>query len=80
MLLIQDTHTKRSLNKYFASLCDPLGLLNHDIFKLKILFQKFCKVGISWDQTTPQELVCEWEHIFEDTMNCLNGCYQEVEC
>ena len=59
MLLIQDTPTKRSLNKYSASLCDPLGLLNHDIFKLKILFQKFCKVGISWDQTTPQESVCE---------------------
>ena len=65
MLLIQDTSTKRSLIKYFTSLYDPLGLLNPYIVKLKILFQKVCKVGISLDQTIPHELVCEWEQIFE---------------
>ena len=70
MLLIQGTPTKRSVIKYFVSLDDPLGLLNPYTVKLKILFQKVCKVGISWDQTIPHELVCEWEHIFEDTMNC----------
>ena len=70
MLLIQDTPTKWSLIKYFASLYDPLGLLNPYIVKLKSLFQKVCKLGISWDQTISQELVCEWEKIFEDNMNC----------
>ena len=70
MLSIQDTPIKRSLIKYFASLYDPLGLLNPYIVKLEILFQKVCKVGISLDQTIPQELVCKWEQIFEDTMNC----------
>ena len=63
MLLIQDTATKWSLIKYFASLYDPLGLLNPYIVKLKILFQNVCKVDISWDQTIPQELVCEREQI-----------------
>ena len=67
MLLIQDTSTKLSLIKYFASLYDPLGLLNPYIAKLKILSQKVCKVDISWDQTIPQELVGEWEQMFEDT-------------
>ena len=67
MLLIQDTSTKLSLIKYFASLYDPLGLLNPYIAKLKILFQKVCKVDISWDQTIPQELVGEWDQMFEDT-------------
>ena len=66
MLLIQDTPAKLSLIKYFTSLYDPLGLLNSYIAKLKILFQKVCKVDVSWDQTIPQELVCEWEQIFED--------------
>ena len=70
ILLTQDTPTKRSLIKYFASLYDPLELLNPCIVKLKILFQKACKVGISWDQTIPQELLYEWEQIFEDTRNC----------
>ena len=51
MLSIQDTPIKRSLIKYFASLYDPLGLLNPYIAKLK----------------TPQELVGEWEQMFEDT-------------
>ena len=44
MLLIQDTPTKCSLIKYFASLYGPLGLLNPYIVKLKILFQHVCKV------------------------------------
>ena len=45
-------------------------MLNPYIAKLKIVFQKVCKVGISRDQTILQELVCEWDQIFEDTMNC----------
>ena len=44
MLSIQDTPIKRSLIKYFASLYDPLGLLNPYIVKLKILFKKVCEV------------------------------------
>ena len=70
ILLIQDTPIKQLLIKYFTSLYNPLGLFNPYLVKWKILFQKVCKVGISWDQTIPQELVCEWEQIFEDTMNC----------
>ena len=70
MLLIQDPPTKRSLVKYFAFLYDPLELLNPYIAKLKIVFQKVCKVGIPKDQTFLQELVCEWDQIFEYTMNC----------
>ena len=65
MLLVQDPSTNWSLIKYFASLYDPLGLFNPYIVQLKILFQKVCKVGISWDQTIPLELICEWEQILE---------------
>ena len=50
MLLIQDPSTNRSLVKYSTSLYDPLGLFNPYIVHLKVLFQKVCKVGISWDQ------------------------------
>ena len=34
--------TKRQLIQFFASLYDPLGLLNRYVVKLKILFQKVC--------------------------------------
>lgn len=70
MLLIQDPPTKLLLIKYFNSLHDSLRLLNLYIVRLKKKSQKVCKVGISWNQTIPQELVCEWNKLFEDTTNC----------
>ena len=41
--------TKRELLKRIASVFDPVGILSPAVVPLKILFQKMCKKGSSWD-------------------------------
>ena len=53
MLLILDPPTNRLLIKILSFFYDLLELLNSYIAELTVLFQKVCKVGISWDQTIP---------------------------
>ena len=45
----QDVVTKRELLKRISLIFDPVGILSSAVVPLKILFQKMCKEGSSWD-------------------------------
>ena len=62
--------TKRQLIQFFASIYDPLGLLNPFVVKLKILFQKVCIANINWDSVLYDDLLVEWTLIRNDLLTC----------
>ena len=62
--------TKRQLIQFFASIYDPLGLLNPFVVKLKILFQQVCNRKIAWDSFLTDDLLDTWTLIRNDLLSC----------
>ena len=52
--------TKRELLKKIASIFDPVGILSPAVAPLKILFQRMCKEGGSWDDDVNEECKAVW--------------------
>ena len=48
--------TKRNFLKVLAMFYDPIGFLQPIIINLKIVFQKLCKLKLSWDEDIPEDL------------------------
>ena len=53
--------TKRELLKRIASIFDPVGILQAAVVSLKILFQKTCKEGSSWNDDINDECKAVWK-------------------
>ena len=51
----EDVVTKRELLKRIASIFDPAEILTPAAVPLKILFQRMCKEGSSWDDDINDE-------------------------
>ena len=58
--------TKRELLRFIASIFDPLGLINHFVFRLKLLFQSTCIEHFQWDDKLSGEFLKEWTLILQD--------------
>ncbi|KAH8265101.1 hypothetical protein KR026_007636, partial [Drosophila bipectinata] len=52
--------TRRIVLSSVARLYDPLGLVGPVISKAKIFLQKLCREKLSWDESLPQALHCDW--------------------
>ena len=59
--------TKRNVFKVLAMFYDPIGFLQPIIINLKIIFQKLCKLKLSWDEDISKDLRREWLEI----LHCL---------
>ena len=57
------------VNMYVASIYDPVGFLAPSVLTGKIILQKMCKKGLSWDDELPNELRPRWEKWKADIMN-----------
>ena len=57
----EDVATKRELLKKIVSVFDPVGILSPAVVPLKILFQKICKEGSSWDDYINNECKAVWK-------------------
>ena len=57
----EDVATKRELLKKIVSVFDPVGILSPAVVPLKILFQKMCKEGSSWDDDINDECKAVWK-------------------
>ena len=53
--------TKRELLNRIASIFDPVGILSPAVVPLKILFQRMCKEGGSWDDDINDEFKAVWK-------------------
>ena len=61
--LLKMLRTKRELLNRVASIFDPVGILPSAVVLLKILFQKICKEGSSWDDDIKDECKVVWKKI-----------------
>ena len=52
--------TKRNVLKVAASVYDPLGILSHQVVKMKVLLQEACRLQYAWDRPLPDELDRIW--------------------
>ena len=52
--------TKRNILKILAIFYDPIRFLQLVIIDMKIIFQKFCQLKLSWDEDISEELNREW--------------------
>lgn len=57
---LDQTCTKRSILSELARIFDPLGFLSPITIQAKSLIQKLWVLGVSWDQTPPDEIVRAW--------------------
>ena len=57
----EDVVTKKKLLKRIASIFDPVGILSPAVLPLKILFQRMCKEGGSWDDDINNEFKAVWK-------------------
>ena len=57
----EDVVTKRELLKRIASIFDPAGILSPAVVPLKILLQRMCKEGGSWDDDINDEFKAVWK-------------------
>lgn len=58
--------TKRSMLSLIARIFDPLGLLAPTIFFAKQILQRVWKLGVSWDEQFPTDIVNEWKIFVAD--------------
>ena len=58
--------TKRELIQFFASIYDPLGLINPFIVSFKCLFQKVYISKVNWDAILPRGILKVWHNIILD--------------
>lgn len=58
--------TKRSILSTVASLYDPNGWVTPVIFRAKLLLQKLWLLKLGWDDSIPDEIHMEWQHISND--------------
>lgn len=56
--------TKRNILKILAMFYDPVRFLQLIIIDMKIIFQKFCQLKLSWDELIPENLKGEWLEVF----------------
>ena len=68
--LIVTKPTKREFIQFFASIYDPLGLINPFVVLFKCLFQKLCVLKIGWDEFLPDEVLKIWSNIILDLDSC----------
>ena len=52
--------TKRELLRATAQIFDPLGLVSPFVLIPKLLFQKVCRLKLSWDEPLPREIAERW--------------------
>ena len=57
--------TKRNVLNVLAMFYDPIGFLQPIIINLKIIFQKLCKLKLSWDEYIPEDLKEEWLEVWK---------------
>ena len=58
--------TKRDFIQFFASIYDPIGLINSVVVSFKCLFQKVCISEINWDAILPPDILKVWHNIILD--------------
>eukprot|EP00794_Sanderia_malayensis_P017865 gene17865-19646_t len=68
----EQTVTKRLVLSTLSRFYDPLGLSSPVILSLKQLFQKVCKLKISWDAPLPKDFVDIWNSIISSNLNNSN--------
>ena len=56
-----DVVTKSELLKRIASIFDPVGILSPTVVPSKILFQRMCKEGGSWDNDINDKCKAVWK-------------------
>ena len=63
------TVTKRSILSYVSSMYDPLGHVSPIVIKGKMIFQECTKLGLSWDDKVPDNLLLQWRSWQESLRN-----------
>ncbi len=63
--------TKKNVLSLTARIFDPLGMLSPCTILAKILMQRLWSEKVSWDESLPEHLACEW-HKFKVDLLCLN--------
>ncbi|KAJ0169408.1 hypothetical protein K1T71_014995 [Dendrolimus kikuchii] len=58
--------TKRSILSTIARLYDPSGWISPVIFRAKLLIQHLWTLKLDWDESAPNDVTFQFQHIFED--------------
>ena len=58
--------TKRAFIQFFASIYDPLGLINPFVVSFKCWYQKVCISKVNWDAILPPDILKAWHNIILD--------------
>ena len=79
----EDVVTKREPLKRIASIFDHVGILSPAVVPLKILFQKICKDGSSWDDDINDECKALWKKWLLSAQKTpyivIHHCYLQIE-
>ena len=70
--------TKRAVLSVISKVFDPLGLISPVTMRAKILFQDIWRLGLSWDETLPTDLLFQFQKGVQD-INVLNS-WQVPRC
>ena len=52
--------TRRVILSVYSKIFDPLGFVQPFILQPKLIIQKLCQLGLSWDEAVPEEITKEW--------------------
>ena len=64
---IKSPVNKRIVPSLLAKLFDPMGFISPFIMYIKILFQDIWRLGLTWDEVLPNELLAKFHNWLTDT-------------
>ena len=68
--------TRRAILSTVSSVFDPLGLLSPFLLTGRMILQRRCRDGCSWDDQIPDDLTIEWNNWKEELTLISQLCYQ----